>query len=138
MWGDLGLLAVDEARAVARRHLRAVLLAALAAAFAVGAAVMVIVALHAWLQSRYSPIEASVLLAFALACAGFVLFLASTWVRRSRRERSVSSRALVAAPAALSALVGRRVNVSTVGVVGAMAIGAFMSRFLWRLGRDRP
>lgn len=135
MWGGLGLLAISEARATARKHIRALILTAVAALFALAAFVFAMVALHGWLTQRFTFVEASLIVTAGLVVVALIFLLAANWVKHSRNERSpAASAALVALPAAVKAI-GNPKNASALGVAGVIAAGALMGRRLVRMAR---
>jgi uncharacterized membrane protein YhaH (DUF805 family) len=132
MFSGLSLLIASETGVMVRRQLRWFALMAVAAVVLIAALSFGLMALYIWLQSRFSPVEASLIIAGGLFALAICLILAAVMVRRARRDRSpLAATALVMAPTA-ARLVARRIDVATISVAGVIAIGAYIGRKLAR------
>ncbi len=116
-----------------RRHVRAALFLAVGLLAGLIGIVFGLLALHTWLLSRMSSIEASLLIAAGLAVVSIVFIVVALMVRKARRQASgMTSTAIVAAPLALKMLAGRS-QIKTLGVIGVVALGAMLGRQLGRM-----
>jgi hypothetical protein len=135
MWSGLSLLAATEAGEVLRRHIRAAAIAGFGILAGMAGLVFGLIALHAWLLQRFTPIEASLMIAAGLVFVCMTFLLIAVFVRRSRKNPSaLAATALVAAPMA-ARLIGGRLDFKVVGIASVLALGAIVGR---QLGRSRP
>lgn len=133
MWSGLSYLLASEAGDAVRRHVRAALFLAVGLLAGLIGIVFGLLALHTWLLSRMSSIEASLLIAAGLAVVSIVFIVVALMVRKARRQASgMTSTAIVAAPLALKMLAGRS-QIKTLGVIGVVALGAMLGRQLGRM-----
>ncbi len=133
MWSGLSFLAATEAGEAFRRSLRAAIATAVAAITGLTGLVFALVALHAWLVQRFTPVEASLMIAGGLIVVSLVFIIIAGVIRRSRKPTSaLASSAIVAAPMALR-LIGGRLDFKAVGIAGVLALGAIVGRQLGRM-----
>jgi hypothetical protein len=133
MWSGLSLLAATELGETLRRQIRAASIALIGAIVGFTGLVFGLIALHAWLLQRVTPIEASLIIAAGLLAVSIVFLAAAAFSRRSRKNSSgLTSTALVAAPIAMR-LIGARLDFRTVGIAGVLALGAIVGRQLGRI-----
>jgi hypothetical protein len=134
MWSGLSFLAATEAGEVLRRHIRAAAIASFGILAGVAALAFGLIALHAWLLQRFTPVEASLMIAAGLVLVCVAFLMIAVFVRRSRKYPSaLASTAIVAAPMAVR-LIGGRLNFKAVGIASVLALGAIVGR---QLGRSR-
>jgi divalent metal cation (Fe/Co/Zn/Cd) transporter len=132
MLSGLSLLIASETGAMVRRQLRWLALMTVAVMILIAALSFSLMALYIWLQGRFSPVEASLIIALGLFVLAACLLIAAALVRRAKRDRSpVAATALVMAPTAAK-LVARRIDFATLSVAGVIAIGAYIGRKLAR------
>ncbi len=132
MWKALSLIAANEFGGTLRSHAVAFGIHVLAGVVALVGSVFGLLALRTWLGFHVSEIEASLIIAAVL----LVLALIITWVgfyykRRPRPATALTSTALVAVPLAASIL-GKRLNLGTIVLVGVVAMAAVIGRQLGR------
>lgn len=133
MWKGLSLLAASEVRDSYQRYMAAAVWTLVAALAGLAALAFALVAAHGWLSLEMSSISASLVIAAALGVVALIfLGVAAAARKRPVRPSPVASSALIAAPYALS-MATRRLNFSTLAILGVVAAGAFFGR---QLGRD--
>jgi hypothetical protein len=133
MLSGLSFLAATEAGEALRRHMRAAIIAAMGAVAGLGGIVFCLIALHAWLLQRMSPVEASLVIAAGLIVLSLIFVAVAAFIRRSRRQPSaLAATALVATPVALR-LLGGRLDFKALGIAGVLALGAIAGRQLGKM-----
>ena len=133
MWKGLLLLAFSELGGTVRRNVTVLTLYGVGAVIGLVGLLFALLASRAWLEQHMSMIAANLLIAGILFGLALVVGLVGFFVSRQRRTPSpLASTALIAAPYA-ARLVGRKLNLGTLAVIGVMATGAVIGR---QLGRD--
>lgn len=134
MWKALSLIAANEFGGKLRSHVVAFGIHVLAGVVALVGIVFGLLALRTWLGFHMSEIEASLIIAAALLVIALVIVLAGiSYKRRPRPPAALTSTALVAVPLAASIL-GKRLNLGTIILVGVIAMAAVLGRQLGRSG----
>jgi hypothetical protein len=132
MIGGLTTLVAAEAASTVRRQVRAAAWLAAGGLFAVGAMACASVALHQWLSSFMPGLQATLWLAGGYGGAAALFLIVGLSVKNAKRERSaLNLTALALAPTAAKLAVGR-LNLTTVGIGGIVALGALLGRKLGR------
>ncbi len=130
MWNSLALLAANEVGGRFRRNLAAVAFYAASGIVALIGVVFGLVAVHFWLSTRMSEIEASLSIASALLVLAMVIAGIGYFMKNRRRTRTeVTSTALIALPIA-ARLVTSRISWGTMTVAAIMAAGVLLGRQL--------
>lgn len=130
MWKGLSLLVANEFGLAFRRNAMAMALYAVAGLVFLMGVMFVLLALRDWLGLHMSAIEAGLVVAAGLLCLAAVVALAGVYVKRRRRSSAaLASTAILAVPVA-ARMIGRRVTVGTVAVMGVVALGALLGRQL--------
>ena len=129
----LALAVAGEARAAIKREATAAAFFALAAVVFTLAAVFAALGARDWLTSlQLSQMQASFLVATALAVLALIVVAIGVYQRRRRSEPSpLAAGAILAAPMAAGAL-GRKVNLGTLAAVAAIVAGAYFGRQIGR------
>jgi hypothetical protein len=130
MFGGLTTLVAAEATSAVRQHVRAAAWLAVGGVFAIGAMACATVALHQWLSTFMPGLQATLWLAGGYGAVAAVFMIVGVWVKNAKRERSaLNLTALALAPTAAKFALGR-VNLTTVGIGGIIALGALLGRKL--------
>lgn len=110
----------------------------LALAAALGAAAFAVAALHGYLAELYGAIQASLIVAGALAIVAAVLTIVAMVMRRRRSRRSLAGTAMMVAPVVAPTAVRALTSKPALGAilaVGAVALGAWLGH---QTEKDRP
>ena len=122
MLSGLSFLVAAETGAIVRRHVRMMVLLTMAIVTLIAAIVTTLVALHSWLLTRFTSIEASLMIAAGLLVLSIVFVFAAMFVRNAKRNRSqLASAALVMVPTAAK-LVSKRADIVTFGLLTVVAV----------------
>ena len=130
MWSNLALLAANEVGGVFRRNVTAVAFYTASGITALIGVVFGLIAVHFWLSTRMSEIEASLSIAGALLVLAMLIASIGYFMKNRRRTRTeVTSTALIALPIA-ARLVTSRISWGTMTVAAIMAAGVLLGRQL--------
>lgn len=131
MFRGLSLLAMSEVGGLVKRNMRALVYYAAAAAAALIGVVFILQAIHAWLLTRLSPMEANLVIAGAMLALGLVLYAVGRHSAKRKSSPPLSSAAMVAAPLA-AGFVGRNVSYATLAVAAMVTAGVIFGRMISR------
>lgn len=104
----------------------------------VGAGCFAVAALHVYLDQRYGPIQANLALAGLLIVVALIFAGVAMAMGRRKRERTLSTTALMVAPAVAPAAVRALTSKPAMGALlaaGAVAIGAWLG---YQTDKNRP
>jgi hypothetical protein len=130
VWQSLTSLAAIELGTMIRRNVSAAVVYGISGIIALTGLIFGLVAAQAWLQTRMTDIEASLVIAGALLVLSIVVALIAYRMKHRRRSRSeLTATALTSLPLA-ARLVTARINWGTMTVAGVMALGVLLGRQL--------
>ena len=133
VWKGLSLLAVSELGGTVRRNVTVLTLYGVGLIIGLMGVVFALLASQVWLERHMSTMSAQLLIAAALFVLAAIVVLVGIYISRRRRTPSpIASTALIAAPFA-ARIVGRKINLGTLTMLGVIAAGAVIGR---QLGRD--
>jgi hypothetical protein len=133
MWKGLSLLAANEVGGAIRRNVLATGIYGMAGIVGLIGVVFGLVAFQGWLSLRMSAIEADLLIAGLLLGVALLIAIVGAYTKHRRRtSTALTASALLAAPIA-AGVIGKRLNLGTIALIGVVALGAMLGR---QLGRD--
>ncbi len=130
MIGGLTTLLAAEATSAMKQQVRAAAWMAAGGILGIGALAASLVGLHQWLAAFMPALHATLWIAGGLALLSLALLTTGMVIRKAKRERSALNMTAMALAPTAARLVLRRINFSTVGIGGIVALGAILGRKL--------